>query len=179
VTLPQAARLLEPGGRLAVISFHSLEDRIVKRFIRERSTGDKLPRGVPVRAAEIPAGELKPIGKAIKPSEAETRRNPARAARCCGWRRSADMTRANVLLLMLVVACALGVITSQHRARKLFTELEGEQAAAKKLEEEFTQLQLEQGAWATHKRVEAVASRGLGMRLPDPTTTVVVTVPAK
>jgi 16S rRNA (cytosine1402-N4)-methyltransferase len=81
VTLPQACALLEPGGRLAVISFHSLEDRIVKRFIRDRSTGDKLPRGVPVRAAEIPEGELKPVGKAIKPSDAETRRNPrARSA---------------------------------------------------------------------------------------------------
>ena len=76
VTLPQAARLLEPGGRLAVISFHSLEDRIVKRFIRERSTGDKLPKGVPVRAKDIPPAELKAVGKAIKASEAEVRRNP-------------------------------------------------------------------------------------------------------
>ncbi len=81
VTLPQAARLLEPGGRLAVISFHSLEDRIVKGFIRSRSTGDTLPKGVPVRAKDIPPAELKPIGKAVKASEAEVRRNPrARSA---------------------------------------------------------------------------------------------------
>ncbi|HUP96955.1 MAG TPA: 16S rRNA (cytosine(1402)-N(4))-methyltransferase RsmH [Usitatibacter sp.] len=81
VTLPQAAALLEPGGRLAVISFHSLEDRAVKRFIRDRSTGDTLPKGVPVRARDIPPAELKPIGKAIKPAEAEVRRNPrARSA---------------------------------------------------------------------------------------------------
>ncbi len=81
VTLPQAASLLEPGGRLAVVSFHSLEDRIVKRFIRERSTADTLPRGVPVRAADLPAPELRPVGKAIKPSEDEARRNPrARSA---------------------------------------------------------------------------------------------------
>ena len=81
VTLPRAAALLEPGGRLAVISFHSLEDRIVKNFIRERSTGDKLPKGVPVRAKDIPPAELRPIGKAIKASEAEVRRNPrARSA---------------------------------------------------------------------------------------------------
>jgi 16S rRNA (cytosine1402-N4)-methyltransferase len=81
VTLPQAAALLEPGGRLAVISFHSLEDRIVKSFIRSRSTGDTLPKGVPVRARDIPPAELKPIGRAIKASEAEVRRNPrARSA---------------------------------------------------------------------------------------------------
>ena len=76
VTLPQAARLLAPGGRLAVISFHSLEDRIVKNFIRDRSTGDKLPKGVPVRAKDIPPAELTPVGKAIKASDAEVSRNP-------------------------------------------------------------------------------------------------------
>jgi cell division protein FtsL len=89
------------------------------------------------------------------------------------------MTRVNLLLLALVVACALGVITSQHRARKAFVELEGEQATAKKLAEEWTQLQLEQGTWATHKRVEAVASRELRMRLPDASSTVVVNVEGK
>jgi len=76
VTLPQAAALLEPGGRLAVISFHSLEDRIVKRFMRDRSTGDKLPRGVPVRASEIPPPELRAIGRPVKASPAEVARNP-------------------------------------------------------------------------------------------------------
>ena len=81
VTLPQAADLLEPGGRLAVISFHSLEDRIVKRFIRDRATADKLPRGVPVRAADLPPPQLSAVGRAVKPSEAEVRRNPrARSA---------------------------------------------------------------------------------------------------
>jgi len=88
------------------------------------------------------------------------------------------MGRVSAMLLVLVVACALGVITSQHRARKLFSDLENGQAAAKKLDEEWTQLQLEQGTWATNKRVEALASRSLGMRLPDPSTTVVVTVEA-
>jgi cell division protein FtsL len=86
------------------------------------------------------------------------------------------MAKINVLLLALVIACAIGVITSQHLARKRFVELEGEQAAAKKLAEEWTQLQLEQSTWATHKRVEAVASRSLGMRSPDAATTVVVQV---
>jgi len=89
------------------------------------------------------------------------------------------MTRVSAILLVLVIACALSVITSQHQARKLFNDLENEQSAAKKLDEEWTQLQLEQGTWATHKRVESVASRQLGMRLPDPTTTVVVTLDAQ
>ncbi len=86
------------------------------------------------------------------------------------------MARLNVLLLAIAVACALAVITSQHRARRLFSELEGAQAAAQKLNEEWTQLQLEQGTWATNKRIESVASRRLGMRLPDPSNTMVVTL---
>ena len=85
------------------------------------------------------------------------------------------MIRLNLLLLVLVVACALGVITSQHQARKLFIELEGEQTTTKKLGEEWTQLQLEQSTWATHKRIEALASGSLGMRLPDSSSTVVLT----
>jgi len=81
VTLPQAAEVLEPGGRMAVISFHSLEDRIVKRFIRDRSTADKLPRGVPVRAKDLPRPQLTAVGRAIKPGDAEVRSNPrARSA---------------------------------------------------------------------------------------------------
>jgi cell division protein FtsL len=84
------------------------------------------------------------------------------------------VARLNALLLVLAVACALGVITSQHKARKLFAELDAEQSTAKKLDEEWTQLQLEQGTWATHKRVEEVASRQLGMRFTDPGSTVIV-----
>jgi 16S rRNA (cytosine1402-N4)-methyltransferase len=81
VTLPQAADLLSPGGRLAVVSFHSLEDRIVKNFIRDRATADKLPRGVPVRAKDLPTPQLAAVGKAVRPTEAEVRRNPrARSA---------------------------------------------------------------------------------------------------
>ena len=79
-------------------------------------------------------------------------------------------------MLAVLVACAIGVIASQHHARQAFIALETEQAAAQKLQEEYTQLQLEQGTWGTHKRVEAVAARSLGMKLPDASSTVVVTL---
>ena len=86
------------------------------------------------------------------------------------------MARLNLAVLLVAVACAMAVITSQHRSRELFVALEGEQAAAAKLEQEWTQLQLEQGTWATNQRVESVAARVLGMRQPEPASTVVVTV---
>ena len=86
------------------------------------------------------------------------------------------MARVNFLLLLLLVACALGVITAQHKSRKLFVDLEEGQARAKRLDEEYTQLQLEQGTWATHKRVEALAARSLGMHLPEPGATRVITL---
>ena len=89
------------------------------------------------------------------------------------------MGRINAIFLALIVVSALSVITTQHHARKLFNDLESEQNTAKKLDEEFTQLQLEQGTWATNKRVESVAARQLGMRLPDPSNTVIVTLDAR
>ena len=89
------------------------------------------------------------------------------------------MIRLNLLLLVLVVACALGVITSQHQARKRFVDLESEQVAAKKLGEEWTQLRLEQSTWATHTRVSAIATSQLGMHLPDASTTTILTLEAR
>jgi 16S rRNA (cytosine1402-N4)-methyltransferase len=76
LTLPQCADILIPGGRLAVISFHSLEDRIVKRFIRSQQDRDDLPSRFPVRASEIPPPRLVAVGKAIRPSAAEVAANP-------------------------------------------------------------------------------------------------------
>jgi 16S rRNA (cytosine1402-N4)-methyltransferase len=79
--LPQCMDSLKVGGRMAVISFHSLEDRIVKRFMRDMSQGDKLPRNLPIRAAEIPLAKLRQIGKAIHASVQEIELNPrARSA---------------------------------------------------------------------------------------------------
>ncbi|MFO1380961.1 MAG: 16S rRNA (cytosine(1402)-N(4))-methyltransferase RsmH [Chitinivorax sp.] len=81
LVLPQALRMLKPGGRLAVISFHSLEDRIVKRFMKDAAETDHLPSKLPVRQSELAGARLKLIGKPVRPGEAEVGNNPrARSA---------------------------------------------------------------------------------------------------
>lgn len=78
------------------------------------------------------------------------------------------MIKLNLLLILVVTLCALGVITAQHKARKIFIELQQEQDQAKKMEVEWGQLQLEQSTWAMHTRIEKVATAYLQMRVPDP-----------
>ncbi len=81
LVLPQCVALLTPGGRMAVISFHSLEDRIVKRFLKSEAQPDKLPSKFPIKAADLPQPRMQLIGKAIRPSAAECAANPrARSA---------------------------------------------------------------------------------------------------
>jgi cell division protein FtsL len=77
------------------------------------------------------------------------------------------MTRLNLVLLALVVLSSLGLIASQHQARRLYNELQVEQASAKRFEEEMGRLQTEQSYWSTPTRIEKVAREQLGMRLPD------------
>jgi cell division protein FtsL len=77
------------------------------------------------------------------------------------------VAKLNLLFLLVLVVCALGLVTSQHKARKLFSELEREQARARELETEYGRLQLEAGTWGLHARVEKVAAGTLGMRTPD------------
>ena len=77
------------------------------------------------------------------------------------------MTRLNLILFFTLIAIALGVITSQHKARKLYFELEQQEELAKKYETEYGQLQLEQSTWAMHSRVEELATKNLRMQVPD------------
>lgn len=79
--LPQVMSRLKQGGRLAVIAFHSLEDRIVKQFVKKYSQHPPLPRWAAVKEADLPLPPLKAVGKAIKPGVEETASNPrARSA---------------------------------------------------------------------------------------------------
>ena len=78
------------------------------------------------------------------------------------------MAKLNLLLLAVLVACALGLVTSQHRARKMFSDLEREQNRARELDIDYGRLQLEASTWGLHQRVEKIATGTLGMRAPDP-----------
>ncbi|MDG6897732.1 16S rRNA (cytosine(1402)-N(4))-methyltransferase [Actinobacillus delphinicola] len=75
--LQDALAVLAPEGRLSIISFHSLEDRMVKHFMRKQAKGIEIPKGLPIRESEIDRQQqLKVVGKAIKPTEEEIAQNP-------------------------------------------------------------------------------------------------------
>ena len=86
------------------------------------------------------------------------------------------MTKANLVLLAIVIVCALALVTAQHQARKLYVELQKEQELAKQLDVEWGQLQLEQSTWAMHARIEKIAARELRMRVPSASQTQVVSL---
>jgi cell division protein FtsL len=77
------------------------------------------------------------------------------------------MTRLNLTLFFVLIVVALGVVSSQHKARKLYFELEQLQDLGKKYETEYGQLQLEQSTWAMHSRIEDLATKKLSMQVPD------------
>lgn len=79
------------------------------------------------------------------------------------------MIRLNAALAGILVVCALALVTSQHKARKFFVELQKQQDQARQLEVEYGQLQLEQSTWAMHSRVEKIAANNLQMRVPPAT----------
>ena len=81
LVLPQAMNVLTRGGRLVVISFHSLEDRIVKCFMREQASTDNLPKNLPLRSVDLPQPRLRLVGKPVRAGLAEIAANPrARSA---------------------------------------------------------------------------------------------------
>ena len=77
------------------------------------------------------------------------------------------MTKLNLILFFVLIMVSLSIVTSQHKARKLYFELEQQQDLAKKYETEFGQLQLEQSTWAMHSRIEELAAKKLNMQVPD------------
>lgn len=77
------------------------------------------------------------------------------------------MTRLNFILYFALIFSALGLVNSQHQARKLYIELEHGSQLALQLEQEYGQLQLEQSTWAMHSRVESIATQQLQMQAPD------------
>ena len=77
------------------------------------------------------------------------------------------MARLNLLLLVVLAVCAIGLVTSQHLSRRLFGELEQEQERSRQLGVEYGQLQLEASTWAVYARVERIAGRQLHMCVPD------------
>ena len=77
------------------------------------------------------------------------------------------MTKLNLILFGVLLACALSVVTSQHKARKLYIELQQQQNLAKQYDIEWGQLQLEQSTWATHARIEQIAFSHMQMKVPE------------
>lgn len=77
------------------------------------------------------------------------------------------MLRMNLVLLAVLIVCALSLVTSRHQARKLFVDLEREQAQTRAYEIEYGQLQIEQSTWAVPARVEKIAREQLRMQLPS------------
>jgi cell division protein FtsL len=77
------------------------------------------------------------------------------------------MIRLNLILSAVLLACALGAVTSQHQSRKLYIELQLQQDRAKQYEVEWGQLQLEQSTWAMHARIERIATQRLQMQVPE------------
>ena len=168
LALEQALELLAPGGRLVVISFHSLEDRIVKRFMRAHA--QPAPRSRRVCRARIRARAARAQAASASrcaPVRAEVAANPRSRSAVLAQspRATRRMIRINLLLLRRADRLRAGAghlpapgAQAVRRARK-------EQEVAKQIDVEWGQLQLEQSTWAMHSRVEKIARGRLQMRV--------------
>jgi cell division protein FtsL len=88
------------------------------------------------------------------------------------------MFKLNILFVLILIACALGIVTSQHTARKLFMALENEKEIERKLDVEWGRLQLEQSTLIMHGRIERIARDHLNMMVPATSNIQIVTVDA-
>jgi len=89
------------------------------------------------------------------------------------------MAKLNLLLLLVLVVCALGLVTSQYKARTLFSALDQAQRRERQLDVVYGQLQLEASTWGQHTRVIEIATGTLGMHVPDPRQVIVLKLPAE
>jgi cell division protein FtsL len=87
------------------------------------------------------------------------------------------VAKLNLLLLLVLVVCALGLVTSQYKARTLFSALDQAQRRERQLDVVYGQLQLEASTWGQHTRVSKIATETLGMHVPDPREVIVLKLP--
>ncbi len=201
--LPQVVARLNVGGRLAVIAFHSLEDRIVKQFIRTHSTHAPLPKWAAVREADLPQPPLIAIGKAIKPSDDEIAANPrARSAvlrvaeRTAGHFQAAwktDImtimkfsikdklpekvkpmaTKTNIILLLLVLWSAYHVVDLNNSITHETQRYGKAQEQEIRLNQDYAELQYEFSQAAETKMINNAAVK-LKMHAPSAQETVIL-----
>ena len=173
--LDAAVERLKPGGRLAVISFHSLEDRIVKQYMNRLAKAPPANRRLPEAVAFVPTLDL--IGGAIKATDEELAANPRAAARAARGPEAGGRRMSRLLLIILLactVASAIGVVFVRHRHRQTFIELSRAERKRDDINLEFGRLQLEQATLAEANRVDRIAREKLGMKFPEAADIVVV-----
>jgi 16S rRNA (cytosine1402-N4)-methyltransferase len=192
--LPAAFTMLRPGGRLAVISFHSLEDRIVKRFLRDRARGCTCPPEFPVCVCghEPELRILTP--KPVRPSAAEIEVNPrASSARLCAGvkilgrsrsarraeRTSPRLLAGGVLWIVAFAVLLAGVVAVNVAVLRLNLQLDGVGRDRTQLKADIAELQSELSNKASTFETERTARDELGLVQADPDQTVFIRLPAK
>ena len=165
--LPAILKWIKPGGRLVVISFHSLEDRIVKRFMRDEAKGDNYPVDLAV-TQDMLNPSIKLVSKAIRPSSAEVAQNPPLTK--CGDARSAEagakiMNRVVLFAGMILLASSMTLIYVRHLNRIVFVQEQAISTQRDALNIEWRKLLTELATWSV-LRIENKARRELELKVP-------------